>query len=118
MKVRELIQILDAQPLTDGCEAMENEYQYGFACDLMSDALALIQSSESTVLLTGLANAQSLRTAEMLDIKMVIYVRAKKLSDADLELAEEMGLSVYSTTLTMYEACGRLYAGGLPPLVI
>ncbi len=116
MKIESIIRILDAQPLYENPDrSLETEIEYGFASDLMSDALALIQNS-STVLLTGLANPQSLRTAEMLDINLVIYVRAKHLPELDLQLAKEMGISVYSTDMTMYEACGRLFREGLPPL--
>ena len=118
MKAAELIRIVEARPLIECGGEAQTEICYGFACDLMSDALALIQNSDATVLLTGLANAQSLRTAEMLDIRMVVYVRAKQLSRQDLELARQMGISIYSTALTMYEACGRLYEHGLPSLVI
>lgn len=87
-----------------------------FATDLMSDALAMITNYEdSTVLLTGLVNAQSLRTAEMLDINLIIYVRGKRLNDSDLDLAKEMGFNIFSTKFTMYEACGLLYQKGLKP---
>lgn len=118
MKLETMIQALNAKALVENpLENKETEYMHGFASDLMSDALALIQmGSDSTVLLTGLANTQSLRTAEMLDINLVIYVRAKRLPDLDLDLAKEMGISVYSTECSMYEACGKLYALGLPGL--
>lgn len=120
MKLEAILQCLQAKALCANAEESLNlEYQAAFATDLMSDALALIQSgSDAMVLLTGLANTQSIRTAEMLDIKLVIYVRAKKLPDLDLDLAKETGISVYSTEYTMYEACGRLYALGLPAVTL
>lgn len=92
----------------------EKEYSAAFATDLMSDALAMIQKSpESTVLITGLCNAQVLRTAEMLDVNLVIIVRGKHLSDLDLSIADEMNISLFSTDLTLYETCGILYEKGL-----
>lgn len=118
MKLETLIKALNAAPLyINPDEDPKQEYSHGFASDLMSDALCWIQNaSDATVLLTGLANAQSLRTAEMLDISLIVYVRSKTLSDLELDLAREMGISVYSTTMTMYEACGTLYSLGLPAL--
>ncbi|MBE6107435.1 MAG: hypothetical protein E7192_02190 [Erysipelotrichaceae bacterium] len=95
-------------------ELLDKEYQFVFAADLMSDALAMINANtDSTILLTGLANAQSLRTAEMLDISMIIYVRGKQLSETDLELAKEMEFNLFSTNLTMFECSGVLYQMGM-----
>ena len=68
---------------------------------------------EETLLLTGLCNAQSLRTAEMLDLKCLIYVRGKELDKPTMELAKDMNISIFTTNCTMYEACGRLYQEGL-----
>ena len=80
----------------------------------MSDALALIQNSpDSTVLITGLCNAQVLRTAEMLDVEMIVFVRNKRLSKEDLEIAKEMGFNIFTTKHTMFKACGILYEKGL-----
>lgn len=87
--------------------------EHAFATDLMSDALAMIEEAETTVLLTGLANMQTLRTAEMLDIYTIIFVRDKKADEEMIELAKKLHLNVYTTSHTMYEACGKLYQAGL-----
>ena len=87
MIAKDIIKAIDASPLAIWNEHLLNkDYPSAFASDLMSDALALIQNSpDSTVLITGLCNAQVLRTAEMLDVEMIIFVRNKRLSDEDLE---------------------------------
>ncbi|HCY06065.1 MAG: hypothetical protein WBH68_04280 [Erysipelotrichaceae bacterium] len=115
MKVLDIIKILNAKPLYVKDEDFYNvDFNRAFASDLMSDVLALIKKEfEETLLLTGLCNAQSLRTAEMLDLKCLIYVRGKELDQDTLELAKEMDIAIFTTNCTMYEACGRLYQKGL-----
>ena len=80
----------------------------------MSDALALISKDESeTILVTGCCNIQSLRTAEMLDLDLIIYVRGKMLDIEILDIAKKMNLNIFTTHYTMFETCGLLYARGL-----
>lgn len=115
MRADEIIEAIHAVMLYSADAGWgEKEYSAAFATDLMSDALAMIQQSpETTVLISGLCNAQVLRTAEMLDVNLVIIVRGKHLSDRDLAIADEMNLSLFATDLTMYETCGILYEKGL-----
>ncbi len=115
MIVKDIVSCIEGEPLLI-CDPdlLEKEYTSAFATDLMSDALAMIHNStETMVLVTGLANVQSLRTAEMLDIKLLILVRGKTLPDDILEVAREKDLNIITTGLTMYSACGRLYKEGL-----
>lgn len=95
-------------------QLLDENFNYIFAADLMSDALAMIDNHpEQTILVTGLMNASSLRTAEMLDISTIIYVRGKTPSETDLNTAQEMNLNLFSTDYTMFECCGILYQLGL-----
>ena len=115
MELKPLVQKLEAESLIlTHPRVLDQEYSYVFAADLMSDALAMVNSDcKQTLLVTGLQNAQSLRTAEMLDIDTIIYVRNKKLTQEDLQLAKEMDINVFCTSKTMYETCGILYQFGL-----
>lgn len=115
MKAKEIIDLLHATPVVISHDDFdEKEYQYGFATDLMSDALAMIQSSfDQTVILTGLANVQSLNTADMLDVSFVILVRGKSIPDEILHICEAKGINLVMTNLTMFEACGILYQNGM-----
>lgn len=115
MIAKDIVKAIDASPLAIWNEHLLNkDYKSAFASDLMSDALALIQNSpDSTVLITGLCNAQVLRTAEMLDVEMIIFIRNKRLSKEDLEIAKEMGFNIFTTKHTMFKACGILYEKGL-----
>ena len=118
MKCKEILDKVEAKPLYIYDEnILDKEYNYIFAADLMSDALAMINNyTDKTILVTGLTNIQSLRTAEMLDISMIIYVRNKLPSEVDIEIAKDMNFNLFSTKYTMYECCGRLYELGLKAL--
>ena len=115
MTVKEIAQILDAQWLC-GQEEGDRVVHYAFASDMMSDVLAYVQ--EDTVLLTGLVNSQSVRTAEMLDLPCVVFVRGKNPHQDAILRARELGMAALSTQYTMFEACGRLFAAGLKPVEI
>ena len=110
MKINEIKDILDADVIC-GEEFLGREATSAFGSDLMSDVLAF--AKEQSVLLTGLVNPQAIRTALMLDMPCVVFVRAKKLSDEVVELAKESGIAVLSTKFRMFETCGKLYAKGL-----
>jgi hypothetical protein len=97
--------------------AVDRDLSYGGAADLMSDALAFVSSADC-VLLTGLINEQAVRTAEMLDIPVLVFVRGKAPAPPVVKLADEKGIALLSTGYSMYEACGRLYAAGLPGFAI
>ena len=115
MTVKEIAEVLDARWLC--CEEEGDRIiQFAFASDMMSDVLAYVQ--EDTLLLTGLVNSQSIRTAEMLDLPCVVFVRGKNPHRDAIERARELDMPALSTQYTMYESCGRLYAAGLKPVEI
>ncbi len=110
MKIKRIIELLDAQVL---CGAVEVEREVFSACgsDMMSDVLAYVK--EQAVLLTGLVNLQVVRTAEMMDMKCIVFVRGKTPPAEVIELADEAGIVLLRTEERMYVACGRLYENGL-----
>jgi len=115
MTVKEIAAILNAQWLC--CqEEGDRVIRSAFASDMMSDVLAFVQ--EDTLLLTGLVNSQSIRTAEMLDLPCVVFVRGKNPHKDAIERARELGMPALSTQYSMYEACGRLYGSGLSAVEI
>ena len=79
--------------------------------DMMSDVLAYVK--DQAVLLTGLVNPQVIRTAEMMDMVCIVFVRDKSPTDEMVELARECGIAVMCSSLRAYEACGLLYQAGL-----
>ena len=112
MTIREIARILDARWLCCEEEA-DNPVRYAFASDMMSDVLAHV--GEDTMMLTGLINSQSVRTAEMLDVPCLIFVRGKEPHKDAVQRAELIGLPTLMTNYSMFEACGKLYAAGLEP---
>ena len=110
MKISKMQELLDAQVLC--CEENLGKHVYSaFGCDLMSDVLAYV--TDQAVLLTGLVNPQVIRTALMLDMVCIVFVRSKVPSEEMLALAKENGIVMMSTDKTLYTTCGLLYANGL-----
>ena len=110
MKINKIIELLDAKVLC-GADKLENEVHSACGSDMMSDVLAYVK--EQAVLLTGLVNLQVVRTAEMMDMKCIVFVRGKTPSAEIIELAEESGMVLLKTDERMYVACGKLYENGL-----
>ena len=112
MTIREIARILDASWVC--CEdCADNDVRHAFASDMMSDVLAHVV--EDTMMLTGLINSQSVRTAEMLDAPCLVFVRGKEPHKDAVQRAEVIGLPTLVTQYSMFEACGLLYAAGLTP---
>ena len=74
MKVKDIVDILKCQVLNEG--DMEEEVKTACGSDMMSDVLAFVK--DQSVLLTGLMNPQVVRTAEMMDMHCIVFVRGKK----------------------------------------
>ena len=110
MKISTMKELLGAQVIC--CEDMVDRHVYS-ACgsDMMSDVLAYVK--DQAVLMTGLVNTQVIRTAEMMDMICIIFVRSKQPTDEMIELARESGIVLMATDKRMYEACGILYKNGL-----
>lgn len=110
MLVREVKEILGAELIT-GENMLDTEVRSACGSDMMSDVLAYVK--DQSVLLTGLVNPQVVRTAEMMDMHCIVFVRGKR-PDFDLiNLAEEKGIVLLCTKERMFVACGLLYKNGL-----
>ena len=92
---------------------MDAEISGCFAADLMSDVLAF--AHEGSLLVTGLATEQTIRTAAVKHLMAVVVVEGKKVGSDMLETAREETVSVFQTPLSKYEACGLLMQAGLRP---
>lgn len=110
MKISKMQELLDAKVLC--CEENLGKHVYSACgCDLMSDVLAYVK--DQAVLLTGLVNPQVIRTAEMMDMICIVFVRSKTPTPEMIELARENGIVLMVSNKRLYEACGLLYSGGL-----
>ena len=110
MTIREMAERIEATVYAEP-DQLDIDLQGAFGSDMMSDVLAFV--TDQTVLLTGLVNEQVIRTAAMLDMHCIIIVRGKKATDEIKTLAAQNHIALLETKLTMYEASGKLYEGGL-----
>lgn len=110
MKLLEVKRLVDAEILS-GEDKLEMDINNVFGCDLMSDVLALVEGD--IILLTGLTNIQTVRTAEMMDIKCIIYVRGKTPDEQVISLAVEKGICLMRTKYLMFDTCAIMYNNGL-----
>lgn len=110
MKINTIKELLDAEVLC-GEENLDKDVFSACGSDMMSDVLAYVK--DQAVLLSGLVNSQVVRTAEMMDMVCIVFVRSKKPTDEMIALAKDYGMVMLSTEKRMYEACGILYSNGL-----
>lgn len=85
-----------------------------FSSDLMSDVLTL--DDHNILLISGLANVQLIRTAEMADIKYILLARGKKATPEMIKLANENEIVLLETPFSIFKASGILYSNGLKAL--
>ena len=110
MKISQMQKLLEARVLC--CEENIDRHVYSACgCDLMSDVLAFVK--DQAVLLTGLVNPQVIRTAEMMDMICIVFVRSKVPTQEMIDLARESGIVLMVSDKRLYEACGLLYTNGL-----
>lgn len=110
MYLKEVRDILSATVLW-GEDKMDLEVHSAFGSDFMSDVLAFVK--DQAMLLTGMVNPQVIRTADMMDIKCIVFVRGKVPDETMLELARARDIVVMATQGGMYTSCGLLYINGL-----
>ena len=110
MTINQIAQILEAEFVC--CEENKhNEVHSACGSDMMSDVLAYVK--DQSVLITGLCNPQVVRTAVMMDMRCIVFVRGKMPPAEVVDLAEDAGLVVLASPERMYTACGKLYVNGL-----
>ena len=109
MKIRDVAAVLEAQVLVEG--NMDTEVKTACGSDMMSDVLAFVK--DQSVLLTGLMNPQVVRTAEMMDMHCIVFVRWKEADPTVLHLADQRDMTILQTRYRMFTACGKLYEAGL-----
>ncbi len=111
LKLKDIKEILKAEVIWADEDLLELNIERAGAADLMSDILAFTKSG--SLMLTGLINVQSVRTADIAEVSAIIYVRGKKPTEEAIELARARRIPLLSTKLHMYEACGLLFSKGI-----
>ena len=110
MTIADIVRILQAD-LVCGADHLETEVHNAFGSDMMSDVLAIVK--DQSVLLTGLVNPQVVRTADMMDMVCIVFVRGKDPTPDMIELAGDRGIVLLKSPMRMFTACGLLYENGL-----
>jgi predicted transcriptional regulator len=111
MRATEIAQIINAEIIVGKEIAYDLDVETACGSDLMSDVIAFVK--ERVALLSGLTNPQVLRTADLMDIRLIIFVRGKKPSEEMIQMAREQGIVLMRTHDTMFVACGKLYQAGI-----
>lgn len=110
VNLAEIQKILEAEVIC-GENLEKREVYTGFGCDLMSDCLAYAQPK--SLMLTGLCNSQVIRTAEILDVQGIVFVRGKNPNQEMVDLARQKGIPLLSTKKLLFDSCGLLFSAGL-----
>ncbi|HQJ57411.1 MAG TPA: DRTGG domain-containing protein [Caldisericia bacterium] len=119
MKVDEVAKLIDGIILSGKNLLDKIDVKTAFAADLMSDVLAYVESDNNDVILiTGITNPQIVRTAEMLDIPVIIVARGKTVPKETIKLADEKGIIIISTKNIVFTTSGILYTNGIKPAKI
>lgn len=109
MKLNEIAELLSCEMLVAVDHAVDLEAVV--ASDGMSEILAFHRPH--ALMLTGLTNIQSVRTAVVADVSAIVYVRDKRPDQKVLDLARQNGIPILLTSLGMFDSCGILYRAGL-----
>ena len=102
--------ILECEVLT-GDHLLEVEVDMAVATDAMSAVLS--SPHPHALLLTGLSNIQSVRTALIAYISAVIFVRGTRPNEATIQLAKERNLALLATERGMFDCCAILHSNGI-----
>ncbi len=110
MKISNVKDLLDAE-LVCGGELLCEEVEKACGSDLMSDVLAF--DTGHGLLVTGLVNPQVIRTAEMMDMKCIVFARGKQPSIDMITMAQERDIVLLRVSTGMLSTCGKLYSAGI-----
>ena len=115
MKINKIADLIDGQIRTNNENTFINdEFVNAFSSDLMSDVLRI--TSNGTILITGLCNIQTIRTAEMAEIHLIILARQKVADESMISLAEENSIAIIETEYSVFKVSGLLYNAGIIPI--
>lgn len=119
MKLIDIISKYECKVFHDLEIDKHKDIMFAFCTDLMSDALFIMNTVQDerildhSILITGLATQQSIRTAEMLDINVVLLVRGKMPSEKVIQLAKDSNIILLSTNYTMFNVSGHMFNDGI-----
>jgi predicted transcriptional regulator len=110
MKLSEIRDVLRCEVLA-GEDDLSMEVETVVASDGMSEILAFARPG--ALMITGLTNVQSVRTADIANVRAIVYIRGKRPDKKAMNLARESQIPVLATRLGMFDVCGILREQGL-----
>ena len=110
MKLAEIRDVLQCEVLT-GRDDLSTEVETVVASDGMSEILAF--AHPCALMITGLTNVQSVWTADIANVRAIVYIRGKRPEEKAINLARENNIPVLATGLGMFDVCGILRELGL-----
>jgi predicted transcriptional regulator len=112
-KVADIVETIEGRVLC-GQTQLSYEVEFAFSSDLLSDVLTVKQ--DKTLLITGLANIQTIRTADVVEIKVIIIARNKKATDDMVKAACDNEMILIESPFSMFRTSGLLYQKGIKPI--
>jgi len=110
MKLVEIKDLLQCEVLA-GEDDLHVDVTQVVASDGMSEILAFAKSKE--LMITGLTNIQSIRTADIAGVSAVLYCRGKRPDKKVIEFARQKRIPILVTKMVMFDICAILYNRGL-----
>ena len=112
MNIKSIIELVNGRLTTDTNNLQD--FTSGLTSDLMSDILT--HETDNAILITGLNNLQTIRTAEMSDIQCVLIARNKKVSQDMITLANQNKITIIESPFTVFKVSGLLFTNGINPI--
>lgn len=110
MKLAKIRDILQCEVLA-GEDDLSRQVEVVVASDGMSEILAFARPG--ALMITGLTNVQSVRTADIANVRAIVYIRGKRPNETTIDLARRIDLPVLAASLGMFDVCGILHENGL-----
>ncbi len=89
----------------------KGEVKHGYTCDLLSEVMA--NALTDTVWFTVQSHVNIVAVAAITGIRAIVLCNGHGFNEETLEKAEEEGIALFTTSLSAFEAGGKLYEKGL-----
>ena len=99
MQISEILSQTHAELLTRQAD-IDHQVDRAFSSDLMSDVLTL--DTDKLLLITGLNNLQTIRTAEMAEVRCILFARNKRPSLEMIALAEKENMILMASEKSVF----------------
>ena len=110
MTVKDLQSKLNLKALN---EATDTEVEGAFISDMLSDVMA--GAKAGNVWITVQTHKNIIAAANLVDVPAIVVVRDKKVPEDTLQMADRVGVTVFTTDLDSFQIAVKLYEAGIRP---